>query len=575
MSVFKKIFAPLVFGWDGLTEAQRDIARVVIVVAVLGLVGGAGYGPGKRAWQRWQHRQALAQVEVFANKGDYRNMILALRRATQLAPSDRATWEETVRRLAQIGSPETLVAREQLLRLAPGDPEVRESVAADALRLGQIDTAQAALAGAEESGRDLGFHRLAAALALALGQRQELEEQLAAIVAVQPTDWEAQFNFAATRLDTTDEKKRADAQQQLLRLIYEPSVRVRAGVLLLTDAARRRDAARLPDLISILLSSFAPSQAGTMVPGDLAGWNALLDGIRTAAAKGSPADVAMVARWNFEMGQRAEVQRWIEALPPTLRDASAVADVRAELAAALRDWVGLEPLLRRGAWGAIPERALTLALATERERPTTGGMSSATAWSRALTACEGSETGLRALARLAHACGNAAGAQQALELILEHNPRAFWAYEVLRRSYVEQRDLPHLWLLYGRWLRLLPEERNLLVPWVLIGCVLDRATPEAMASLAKLYEANPDVPVLMVAQAASLWRQKRASDAATILYQLPADEQARPETAYWIALVQASLSHPNAARQAAELARKLPLSESEQQLLTESGLTDR
>ena len=87
--------------------------------------------------------------------------MLALRRATELAPGDLATWRAAAQILAEIGSPETLVAQEQLTRLAPQDMALRLAVAEVALLLGRFDPAEATLGGLDAAARrDVAFHRL-------------------------------------------------------------------------------------------------------------------------------------------------------------------------------------------------------------------------------------------------------------------------------------------------------------------------------------------------------------------------------------------------------------------------------
>ena len=200
---------------DNLTETQWDVGRAIaLAVVVLGM-GTLGYFFGVPAWRHWQNRKALGQAKVFAQNRDYRDLMLSLRRATELAPGDLATWRAAAQLLAEIGSPDTLVAREQLTRLAPQDMALRLALAQDALRFGRFDTAEATLGGLDAAARrDLAFHRLAAALALAMGRSADLERELRAILAADPSHLDAQFTFASLQLSGTDLSARAAGEAE-------------------------------------------------------------------------------------------------------------------------------------------------------------------------------------------------------------------------------------------------------------------------------------------------------------------------------------------------------------------------
>ena len=57
-------------------------------------------GPTRREWKA---RQALVQSNKFLEEKDYRNAVLALRRATQATPDDSQVWRETADLLSRLG----------------------------------------------------------------------------------------------------------------------------------------------------------------------------------------------------------------------------------------------------------------------------------------------------------------------------------------------------------------------------------------------------------------------------------------------------------------------------------------
>jgi len=535
---------------DHLTAAQWDGIRVLGFGAAL-LIGGAGsYWIGHPLWARWQNHQALAEARRFAAQKDYANLVLALRRATQLEPNDLATWQETARELAGIGSPEAVAAREQAARLAPGDPALRAALVEEALRFGRYDAAQAALAGFSPAAqREVVYHRLEVALATAEGHELELERQLAALIAVEPGNLNARFTYAALRLWNADPVGAAAARASLAELQREPSVRIRATIELLAEAARQRDPARIQAILGRSVGVFAPGTLRDFHGANSPGWNALLAGMQRAAEGGPPSDAALLARWLADLGRRPEALAWLKGLPAAARETPAVRDVAAELSAEEGDFADLSRLLGQGAWGDWPEAARVLALAARVQAlhgDPDGGRAS---WTDAIAACGDSLAGLRALGRLAVAWHDSAGAEAAWRAIIDRDPSAAWAYAALRNSYLARHDRGRLMSLYTRWAAQAPRDDALAAEWITLAAVLDRVTPD-LAVRARLL--NPDTPGASAAQAAVLWRRGDDHGAWSILAALPASERTAPGTALWVALVAADLGLPEAGSDLAE-----------------------
>jgi hypothetical protein len=530
---------------DRLTEAQWDSVRVLAVGAAL-LVGGYGlYRAAHPFWARWQNRQALAEAQRFADQKDYPNLVLALRRATELEPNDLATWQETARELAEIGSPEAIAAREQAARLAPGDEAMRVAWVEEALRFGRYDAAQAALAGFSAAAqREVAYHRLAVALATAEGGELEIERQLAALIAVEPGNLNARFTYAALRLWNADPVGAAAARAALSELQREPSVRIRATIELLAEAARQRDPARIEAVLGRSVGIFAPGTLRDFHGANSPAWNALLTGMQRAAESGPPSDAALLARWLADLGRRPAALAWLQGLAPAERDDSTVRDIAAELSAEESDLSALARLLGQGAWGVWPAAARSLALEARAQMQHGEAAKGRETWQAAIAASAGSLTGLRALGRLAVAWHDADGAEGAWSAIIARDPRAAWAYAALRGSYLARHDRGRLMALYTRWVTLAPRDDRLAAEWITLACVLDRITPD-MALRARML--SPDVPGAAAAQAAILWRRGDAAGAAAILAGVPAAEKAQPDTAFWLALVDADLGLPGTA----------------------------
>ncbi len=564
---YKKLTRPDWRWVDDLTETQWDSLRALVVIAGIGLVAAAAYFLGLPVWRRWQNRQSLREAEVFVERRDYPSLMLALRRAVVLAPGDITTWREASRLLSEIGSPETLVAREQLSRIAPQDMALRLALAEDALKFGRIDKAEAALAGLDSAARqDVAFHRLAAALAMSLGRTGDLERELKAILAAAPGNLDARFTYAALRFWQPDPAESAAGEADLEKLVFEPSIRIRVAVELLSSSSRLGSPGKVSDVLLLLLSQFAPKAAPDFSSPRVPAWDSLVDGMK-AASLSSPTDAALMARWLASIGRWQEALSWFDSAPAAVRGAPIVADIAAEISAEHDDIPRLARLLRNGAWGDWPASAQVLATASRVQMLHFSEARGHQTWTDAIEACGDSTAGLRALARLASGWRYYDGEEDVLERILLKDPKTFWAYAALRTLYLQRGELQRLWALYDAWSIQLPDDPSIASAGMMLGSVLGRTDPPTLSRAAALRSRFPESLPAQVAYAASLWRLNEADKAWPVLAALSPAVLERRDVSFWEALVQADLGRRSEALAAIARARPGATFAEEQALL--------
>ncbi|MBS0632685.1 MAG: hypothetical protein JSS11_12290 [Verrucomicrobia bacterium] len=552
---------------DAMTEQHLDLLRFVAAGLLLTLLAGAGWLWGRPLWRRWQHGEALQQARQFSSHSDYQAAALALRRAIELAPNDPATWKAAAQLLSEIGSPEALLARQQVARLTPGDTAVKLALASEALRLDRLDIAQLTLAEINSAAqRDAAFYRLAAAVALATGRSDDLEVSLARVAELSPQDAVAKFNYAAVRLWSAAPAKVDAARQELETLTADPAVRVRAALELLKEAARQSDANRITKLMTLLLGRFAPGARPDFTSPGLPGWVALVEGMKDAAAQGGADDTALLARWLADIGQGREALLWLESLPAALAKAPAVADAGAELSAGIGDLDRLEERLRAGAWGQWPRSALTLAIAARLQRLYFSEASARATWADAVTACSDSPNGLRSLVRLASAWRDVDAAESALQTVIKQQPKNLWGYTALRDLYGTRQDLNKLWLLHGLWARQIPDDAEVALRWVTLACLLNHVTPEVVSRAEALQRDAAGATGPAIALASVRWRQGKPKDALALLRPL-ATNDAPPAVWLWFSLALADTGEVKTAQTALQQAWRKDLTSEETQLL--------
>jgi len=509
--------------WEELSYGQQRRLRTLAILALLALAAPVVYVAARPAVNHWRHRQALAQAEKFERQEDYRSAVLALHRATLIAPDDLETWRRVARLLDALGVSDALVAHENIVALAPDDPQARAALAAAALRFGSAETTRRAL---EELKRDPAqrpaYLRLSAELARALDDLPGYEAALAELARAQPDDAEVRFNLAALHVAKPSAAEQNTGRDALIALLDQPRVRVRAALELLRLAARRRDPTFAGAVVTAIITRAGD---GTVAPA-VDPWPALLAALQRAALAGGEADAARVAQWMASVRRAPEALTWLEHLPEPLRTAPAVCDIAAELAARTDDAARTRRLLLAGAWGAWPTEAIDAALATRAEQLATHPLAARTRWQAAVRYAEQSPLALRNLARMARLWRDDESIEIATKAALALQPRSPWANRELRDIYFARGDTAKLLAHYRAWLAAEPNH-----PGVLFGCVraaaalhqIDPALEKRIAA-----QTTGDTPSTLVTLARALVVSPAA--ASELLATLPPACQELPQT---------------------------------------------
>ncbi|GAB5559921.1 MAG: hypothetical protein SynsKO_15680 [Synoicihabitans sp.] len=517
---------------------------------ILIMVGGLGIGGwylGRPLWQDWKQGTALEQVERFTEENDYRNALLALRRATEAAPSDPRVWRKASEFLARIGSPEVVVAQRNLVRLAPGDVGLKVALVTEALRFNDFDTAAQGLEELEEGARaDAAFHRLAAAVALALGREGEVVNNLRALLAKVPDDYRARFNLAAIEAWSRNSDVAAAAMVELTRLCAIPEVRVRAALERLKVAAMSRDSARVDAEVASLVRTFDPTQQGLPLlrsdANEPPGWDRLIEVLKDAA-KSNADDVSRLARWMSGIGLSLEALNWLESLPVEIKESPDLSATLLDIAAQTNDLSLIREILTSGRLGPIPSRTIDLALAARIQAMEFGSNRAHPTWEDAVTTSSTSLAGLRVLARLGGIWRDRMEVNTALERIVELYPREFWACEALRVNYASQGDMEKLWRLYRLWAPRVPDNTQVQTTWVMLAAILNRVDSVHVERINEMWSSakDPVDPALALAMVGVKWRTAPPDRAVEYFDRLPIGAEQETRVLLWRAIVSADL----------------------------------
>ncbi len=518
----------------------RDAMLLLTALAVLGAGARVGWHFAREPYRSWQKDRALGEARERVATGDFRGALLAFRRATELSPGDIETWREVAEYLARNGSGD-LVARQNLVRLAPEDTALRIALVTDALNLGDTLEARAHLDELERRASDeVAFHRLATALALMLGRKADLERHLQAILQAAPGDDAARFNLAALHLWGLDEAAAVTGRAELAALLARPVWRVRAALELLKAAAATRDPAEADRVVAEVLRALDPAGAEAGLAkrevNEPPGWRALLTTLQRAAEP-TPNEVASLANWRASMGDAEVAGAWIDSLPPAVATDPAVRSTRAALLAETADVWRLGEELERGAWGPVRREPLTLALAARLQGRGGARVRSDGTWADAVAAANKDLASLRVLARLAGLWRESSWTETALWPVFENYPRERWAAEALRAQLAVRRETETLWRFYSTWAKRVTDEASVQATWLTLGSLLDRLGPDADAAAQRLRDGGNDDLGVALAVVAVDWRRGRGEAAQAGLAALSADQAEQPRARFWRAVV--------------------------------------
>ncbi|MBX3735753.1 MAG: hypothetical protein KF715_03605 [Candidatus Didemnitutus sp.] len=511
--------------WEELSYGQQRRLQTLAILALLALCAPVLYVAARPHVNHWRHRQALAQAERFEQQQDYRSAVLALHRATQIAPDDVETWRRVARTLDALGASDALVAHENIVALAPDDAQARAALAAAALRFGSAETTRRAL---EELARDPAqresYLRLSAELARELDDLPAYEAHLIELSRLQPDDADIRFNLAALQVVKPSPADQSAGRDALLALLENSRVRVRAALELLRVAARRRDPAFAGTVVNAINARAGSNLAAPAVDP----WPALLATLQRAALAGGEADISRVAQWMASVRRTDEALAWLAQLPGELLAAPAVREIAADLAARANDASRARGLLVAGAWGPWPAESIDAALAAHAEQLAEHPGAARTRWQEAVRYAEQSPVALRNLARLARLWQDDESVEIAAKAALARQPRSPWANRELRDIYFTRGDTAKLLAHYHTWLAVEPDR-----PAVLFGCVraavalgrVDTALEQRVAAPAN---AAPATPLVQLAHALILARTQPET-AQRIIAALPPAARDLPE----------------------------------------------
>lgn len=518
-----KFLEPIFERWETLSYGEQRTFTGLAVLALVLAVAPLLYLALRPSVNHWRHRQALQQADRFEQQGDDRNLVLALHRATLIAPSDVPTWSRVARTLDRLGASDALVAHANVLALAPGDANARAALAAAALRFGSPATARRTLTELEhDPAQRETYLRLVAELARRDGNRARYEAALVALLAFFPADPEIRLSHALLHASSHSLPRQDEARPALLALLTPPSTRVRAALGLLRLAADRRSPEFAGQVGRELVARLSPSAPAPRDEREL--WPVLVAGLQEAAAS-TPDDVARVAQWLGTVRRGSEAVAWFNRLPVALQSVPTTRDTLTELYARTDSLPELRQFLTDGAWGSMSADCARLAV--EARAATLAGHDSVaiTRWQDAVREAESSAPALRALGRLARLWRNDRGFEAVAKTAIRTLQQAEWPFVDLCELYLSRGETAKLLTVATNWAEREPDSSRAVWTWIRVGAALNQFSLKMESRASEVYANDSSSPAAILAIASVAAFQGRIEAAQEILKTLPANDK--------------------------------------------------
>ena len=329
------------------------ILAALVLLIIVGLAGGKWIvWPRVKAW-REQRTNNVAREKIA--QGDYPAAMIAIRTSLRYNQQNLDTWKLGVEATEKQKSPEELFFLQRVASLQPTLENklkfIRFAVEKNALQQAQEVIAKVGPEGANSTD----FLELAALVSRRMGKPDRAKYYLMSLVSLRPNDNTARFELAQLRLLEGPSENRPDARNEIRNLSSDPALRERALCLLLADAIEQKKAnetLELADQVATLIN-LAPTQQVLVAeayrrfaPSKLETYLAQLQ--KTYAEQ--PDKVVVLAGYMTNLGQTADVCRWIDSLPEKTKTADGVQMSYAYALLLEKKWDELDTYLHGCKW---------------------------------------------------------------------------------------------------------------------------------------------------------------------------------------------------------------------------------
>lgn len=524
-----------------------------IAVAIIASLGFLSFPRAQQVYQRWsENRRIVRAGDAFA-AGKYEQAIVDAKAALTRNPHCIEATRIIAKSLEAMNVPQALLVRRRIDSLTSGDVENTLAYAAGLWHVGDPVTAERALEDLPASERGSGrYHELAARVAAhqrdtagALAHWQEA-------VRLNPGDENYALELAATRLVSTAPGDRDTALEQLNSFTANPTSRLAALRVLLSDAGRQGETSRSLELSMIVSTDPAATfpdrlrQLAVLQVTRHADFERSLAQLQESAAA-SPEQLSTLVTWMNQHSLALLVPEWTGRLTPEALSAPQIRAALAETDARASNWASLRERLESETWGNLEVLRLAhLSRALGRLGDENGAIA---AWARVTTGAQADARLLEILGRTVLDWGWKVKAEELLSKLAAFESCPRWAADFLWAAALQDGDSSRLYAAARVLLKTdpknLPARNNFVALALLTG--QDGDSPRQIAET--LFQQHPADPFVVKTHGLSLYQQGRAVEAVRLMQRFTPEELRLPPVALYHGIFLAGAGQTAAAQE--------------------------
>lgn len=420
---------------------------IFIGIPVLALAGWQGWQKARPHYLRWKQQRALTQAREFIEKHDAPNAQMALEVALRTVPGNPETLRVAADLLEQVGSPQAMRLRRNVVAASPDSAEDAARLVLCCLRFRDFNAAKDAISRMPKSMADQPVAlRAALAYAIATNDSPVADYIFEKLRALAPDDKNLRHAHALLLLKHPKDEIREKAEAELLAIAKaEPDSALQINRELAGAALLRRDYAtaklRMKEVLADPQASLGDRlrKANVDLVVDRQPFEPIYAELAPLASA-TPAEAVEFTQWLIVQNRAAEADKWLAALPDSIRSDPSVKSAQADVIAQLKDWDRLDAALAAGAWGPIPKDVLRLAMAARTvDSPARPSLRRET-WEMTISAAGTNLPALRVLQRLAATWQWTDESEFTLWTIARTFPEQTWAHQSLFNLYRQKKN---------------------------------------------------------------------------------------------------------------------------------------